>query len=103
MLWGRRFDRVASCEAMEDPESWHFHDEYAQHHRRHTRRFISRRGAVMESTVDGLERLHIALGDDDSRVFTREETTEMRTLVRSMMHATGGMQRTESAGRRGRR
>ncbi|CAN0919600.1 hypothetical protein LINGRAHAP2_LOCUS31556, partial [Linum grandiflorum] len=89
MLWGRRFDRLASCEAMEDPESWHFHDEYAQHHRRHTRRFISRRGAVMESMVDGLERLHISPGDDDSRVFTREETTEIRTLVRSMMHATG--------------
>ncbi|CAN1222130.1 Serine/threonine-protein phosphatase 7 long form homolog [Linum grandiflorum] len=51
MIWGRRFDHVTSCEAMEDPESWHFHEEYAQSHHRHTRRFISRRGAVMESTV----------------------------------------------------
>ncbi|CAN0839569.1 hypothetical protein LINGRAHAP2_LOCUS2609 [Linum grandiflorum] len=91
MIWGWSFDHVTSCEAMEDLESWHFYDEYAQSHRRHIRRFISRRGAVMESTVDGLERLHITLGDDDSRELTREETREIRTLVRSMMHATGGM------------
>ncbi|CAN1221480.1 hypothetical protein LINGRAPRIM_LOCUS299 [Linum grandiflorum] len=51
MIWGRRFDHVTSCEAMDDPESWNFHDEYAQSHRRHTRRFISRCGAVMESMV----------------------------------------------------
>ncbi|CAN1238450.1 hypothetical protein LINGRAPRIM_LOCUS2109 [Linum grandiflorum] len=51
MIWGRRFDHVTSREAMEDPKSWHFHDEYSQSHRRYTRRFISMRGAVMESMV----------------------------------------------------
>ncbi|CAN1238695.1 hypothetical protein LINGRAPRIM_LOCUS2168 [Linum grandiflorum] len=89
--WVARDDHIAETAPVRHPERWHFHDQYMDWYRTFTRRWISRRGAVHEAVVDGLEHLWITLGAQQQ--LGPADTDTFRETVRSMMHATGGMAR----------
>ncbi|CAN1245604.1 hypothetical protein LINGRAPRIM_LOCUS2993 [Linum grandiflorum] len=89
--WDARDDHIAETAPVRHPERWHFHDQYMDWYRTFTRRWISRRGAVHEAVVDGLEHLWITLGAQQQ--LGPADTDTFRETVRSMMHATGGMAR----------
>ncbi|CAN1192039.1 hypothetical protein LINPERHAP2_LOCUS41356, partial [Linum perenne] len=94
-MWSVRFDHVASGPWLraEEWESFHFHSEYEQWYHGITKRTVSRRGAVEQSLVDGIERLYVTTGQSH---ITPQEQQEMHSTLRSMMHASGRIQRTES-------
>ena len=49
--WASRLDHVAASDFLDDPERWHFHDEYMVWYRQYTRRWTSRRETVQQSIV----------------------------------------------------
>ncbi|CAN1774946.1 hypothetical protein LINPERHAP1_LOCUS13146 [Linum perenne] len=89
-FWEERFDHLVGGPWMIDPEDWSFHGEYSQWYHAHTRRGVSRRGVVMETLVDGIERLYVTTSQP---YITSHDHRDMHATLRSLMHASGAMER----------
>ncbi|KAK9095098.1 hypothetical protein Scep_026567 [Stephania cephalantha] len=79
-MWNERASNIVNDELLEEPLE--FYDPYMQWYRRITRRFMSRRGAIVEALAQGMTSIHqLTLGDDVSILRIRDVAASTLTAI----------------------